>query len=358
MRSWQIRNILATVAVAVWCGVATAGPESAAPETPSASETQSETKKSTDSSPETKKNTAATETKESTTPSATKKSATPSATKKSATAATAKSTKTATSKKPKTTVQAKTKKAKPAPAPVKAAAPQKAPPATAATPKAETPTPAKPMRIAAPGKMRTVPGRVTGGGVGVLPRVDGPASTTPDVGLQGVKDRATWAPTDICEDTDKKLEGTVRGIDKEASKNGERLVMARIAAQFRVPAETILSEKTRLGASWGELAVAHTLLASARGVTVDQLFDMRAEGMGWGRISYGLGFKQKDVTTAVQTEAKVMRGQSKPNGTPTKIATMDPMVAAEATAHAGGSSAPDAGTSDDEETAVPESGQK
>ena len=357
MRSWQIRNILTTVAVAVWCGVATAGPESAAPETPSASEAPSETKKSTDSSPETKKDTATTETKKSTAPSATKKSA-PSTTKKSATAATAKSTKPTTPAKPKTTAQAKTKKAKPAPAPVKAAAPQKAPPATAATPRAEPPTPAKPMRIAAPGKMRTVPGRVTGGGVGVLPRVDGPASTSPDVGLQGVKDRATWAPTDICEATDKKLEGTVRGIDKEASKNGERLVMARIAAQFRVPAETILSEKTRLGASWGELAVAHTLLASARGVTVDQLFDMRAEGMGWGRIAHGLGFKQKDVTTAVQAEAKVMRGQSKPNGTPTKIATMDPMVASEATAHAGGSSAPDAGTSDDEETEVPESVQK
>ena len=330
MRSWQIRNILTTVALAVWCGVATAGPESAAPETPSASETQSETKKST----------------------------TPPATKKSATASTAKRAKPATAAKPKTTAQTKTKKAKPAPAPVKAAAPHKAPPATAASPKAEPPAPAKPMRIAAPGKMRTVPGRVTGGGVGVLPRVEGPSSTSPDEGLQGVKDRARWAPTDVCDNTDKKLESAVRGIDKEATKNGERLVMARIAAQFRVPAETILSERTRLSASWGELAVAHTLLASARGVTVDQLFDMRAEGMGWGRISYGLGFKQKDVTTAVQTEGKVMRGQTKPNGSPTKIATMDPMVAAEATAHAGGTTVPDGGTSDDEETEVPESVEK
>ncbi|HET9253430.1 MAG TPA: hypothetical protein VFP58_15050 [Candidatus Eisenbacteria bacterium] len=306
MRSWQIRNILITIALAVWCGVATAGPESAEP-------------------PSTAKATA---------------------TKKSPAAA--KGTSVSTTAKPKTAAQAKTKKppvtAKPA-----TAAPKKAP----APEKASAPATPKPVRIAAPGKQRTVPHHVTGGGVGVLPRVDLPASTTPDVGLQGIKDRARWAPTDVCEDTDKKLQGTMRAVDKEASKNGDRLVMARIAAEFRVPPETVLAERARLSAPWGELLVAHTLLANARGVTVDQLFDMRAEGMGWGQIAWGLGFQQKDVTAAVQTEGKVIRGQSKPDGAPSKITTIEPHLAVDETAHSGGSSAPDAGGVK-VETSVPE----
>ena len=325
MRSWQIRNILTTIALAVWCGVATAGPEGAATEEQSAPEVQSETKQNTnESKSETKKSTAAAETKKNTSASGTKKSTTATGTKKSV-----KSTKATATAKPKPAAQPKVKKAAPAPAPMKAPAPEKA----------AAPVQPKPMRIAAPGKQRTVPGHVTGGGVGVLPRVD-TASKTPDVGLQGIKDRARWAPAEICENTDKKLEGTIRGIDKEASKNGDRLVMARIASEFRIPAETILAERTRLSAPWGELLVAHTLLANTRGVTVDQLFDMRAEGMGWGQISHGLGFSQKDVATAVQAEGKVVRGQSKPDGSPSKIAIVEPLVIVDETAHAGGSSKP------------------
>lgn len=305
MRSWQIRNtlatILATVALAVWCGFATAGPESASDEKKPAPEAQSETKKS------------------------------------ATVAAPAKN---------KPAAQVKKKKAS---APKAAKAPKAAAPAKAPVPeKAAAPAKPKPVRIAAPGKQRTVPHHVTGGGVGVLPRGTAPAGSSSDVGLQGIKDRARWAPADICEETDKKLQGTVRAIDKEAAKNGDRLVMARIAAEFRIPAERVLAERARLSAPWGDLVVAHTLLASARGVTVDQLFDMRAEGMGWGQIAWGLGFQQKDVTAAVQTEGKVIRGQSEPDGKPARIASIEPQLAVEETAHAGGSSTSRTGAATDD----------
>jgi hypothetical protein len=307
MRSWQIRNILTTIALAVCCGVATAGPESASPEPSASSEGKSETKQSTTG--------AASETKKSTT-AATKKS-TAARAGKSGTKATARAkTKAAAPAKAKTTAQAKTKE-------------------TAGPANTEPSVPAKTRKISAPGKASKTPHHVTGGGVGVLPSVPAPGSTTPDVRIHGIKERARWAPPEPCAETDKKLQGTVRAVDKEASKSGDRLVMARIAAEFRTPAETILAERTRLSAPWGELLVAHTLLASAPDVTVDQLFDMRAEGLGWGQIAYGLGLNQKEVATAVQAEGRVVRGKSKPDGTPARIASVEPRVVVDETAHAG-----------------------
>jgi hypothetical protein len=316
MRSWQIRNILTTIALAVCCGVATAGTESASSEQPSASsEVKSETKQGTTG--------AASETKKSTTAAPTKKSTAARVGKGSTKASPRAKTKAAAPAKTKTTAPAKTKE-------------------TAGPANTERSIPAKTRKISAPGKAAKTPHHVTGGGVGVLPSVPAPGSTTPDVRIHGIKERARWAPPEPCAETDKKLQSTVRAIDKEASKNGDRLVMARIAAEFRTPAETILAERTRLSAPWGELLVAHTLLASAPDVTVDQLFDMRAEGLGWGQIAYGLGLNQKEVATAVQEEGRVVRGKSKPDGSPARIASAEPRVVVDETAHAG-SPTPEAG---------------
>jgi hypothetical protein len=99
--------------------------------------------------------------------------------------------------------------------------------------------------------------------------------------------------------------------------------------------------------------VAHTLLANTRGVTVDQLFDMRAEGLGWGQIAYGLGLNQKEVVAAVQDEGGVVRGRSKPDGTPSAIGGVEPRAVVDETAQAG-SSTPDAGAVHGE-TSAPES---
>jgi hypothetical protein len=315
MRSWQIRNILTTIALAVCCGVATAGPESASSEPPSASsEVKSETKQSTTgAASETKSRTAATKKSP---PAAETKKSTAARAGKGGTKATARAkTKAAAPAKSKTTAQAKTEKA--------------------AGPAPGTVAPAKTAKISGPGKAAKVPHRVTGGGVGVLPSVPARESTTPDIGIHGIKERARWAPPELCSETDKKVQGTVRAIDKEASKSGDRLVMARIAAEFRTPAETILAERTRLSAPWGELVVAHTLLASVPGVTVDQLFDMRSEGLGWGQVAHGLGLSQKEVASAVQAEGRVVRGKSKPDGSPARIATVEPRAVVDETAHVG-----------------------
>jgi hypothetical protein len=320
MRSWQIRNILTTIALAVCCGVATAGPESASPgQQSSSSGVQSETKE------------AGSETK----------------TKKSTTARVAKSgTKaTASAKSKKAAASAKTKKAAPAKT-AKAVAPGNTEKTAASAKTVKAAAPVKTVKVPAlkSAKARDVPAIVTS--AGNMPTASPSGSTPPPPGLHGVKDRARWAPK-VCSDTDKKLEGTVRAIDKEASKSGDRVVSARMFAEFRIPVETIQAERTRLSAPWGELVVAHTLRANAPGVTIDQLFDMRAEGLGWGQIAYGLGLSQKEVADAVQAEGRVVRGKSKPDGSPSPIASVEPGM--DATVHAGTSSpevdAVDVGTS-------------
>lgn len=306
MRSSPIRNILTTIALAVCCGVATAAPETASKEKSSETTEVKSEKKSTTASA-----------------SKSKKSATPRKGKGTA----------KTPAKPKTVAKAKTvAPAKHVPPAKEVAAAKTLPPAKTVAaakelPPAKTLPPAKPINpaTAAPKKMvRPVSVLSIEGNGAALSKPGGTEVSSPSSGIRGFQDRARWAPTSVCEETHKKLEGTMRGIDKEAAKKGDRLVMARLATEFRIPAESILSEKTRLSITWGELVVAHTLQASVPSVTIDQLLDMRAEGLGWGQISYGLGLKQKDVVTAVHAEGKVMRGQSKPDGSPMTIASMDP----------------------------------
>lgn len=306
MNVWQIRNILTTIALAACCGVATAGPEDASPgQPPASSEVKSETKQNP---PEVRS-----EPKQGTKSRAKKGSAkatAPAKTKK-ATAAAKTQKVTAPAKSEKATVPAKT---------VKATAPAKSEKATAPA-KTEKATPTvKSEKVPALKAEKVVrPAGITTG-------VTLDEVTAPFVGLHGIKESARWAPAN-CADTDEDLKGTVRAIDKEASKSGDRLVMARMAVEFRTPAEAILAERARVNAGWGEMVVAHTLLASIRsGVTIDHLFEMRDEGMGWGQIAHGLGLKQKDVTTAVRAEGRVIRGQSKPSGSPTPIASVEPQV--------------------------------
>jgi hypothetical protein len=255
MRSWQIRIILTTIALAACCGVATAGLEGASSKQPQASSgARSEMKQPTPARPEKGR---------------------------------AKSSATAKEK-----AAAKTEKQA-----VK----------SGAGAKTETNADVR-TRV-----------RITG----ALSN----AGTTADVEVHGIEERARWAPK-YCTDTDNKLEGTLRAVDKEAAK-GDGAVSVRMVAEFRISPEAILSERTRLSAGWGELLVAHTLLANTKsGITIDHLFDMRDEGMGWGQIAHGLGLKQNEVVTAVRAEGRVIRGKSKPGGSPSPIASVEPQEGA------------------------------
>jgi hypothetical protein len=82
-----------------------------------------------------------------------------------------------------------------------------------------------------------------------------------------------------------------------------------------VSADALSDERARLDAGWGELMIAHTLDANAKtDLTMDQIFALRQEGMGWGRIAAGLGLSPGNVKGAVQAETRVARGIDRPDG--------------------------------------------
>jgi len=66
--------------------------------------------------------------------------------------------------------------------------------------------------------------------------------------------------------------------------------------------------------------IAHTILASAKGaVTLDQLFEMRRNGLGWGQIGHGLDLRLGGIVSAVKAEGRVALGVEKADGRPAKI---------------------------------------
>lgn len=111
-----------------------------------------------------------------------------------------------------------------------------------------------------------------------------------------------------------KLEATAKRVDEDATK-GEQMVAGRLAKEFGLTVQALLEEKSQLGVSWGQLMIAHTLDANAKAdVTVRQLVEMHADGMGWGQVAAGLGLKLGEVVSAVNSEGRVAQGELRADG--------------------------------------------
>src|SRR5438105_10389319 len=109
--------------------------------------------------------------------------------------------------------------------------------------------------------------------------------------MDRVKERGMKASAKERADVEKKLDDLEKQIETEAIK-GEPVVAGRIAADFGVTADALTAEKSQYGRGWGELTVAHTLIANAKtDATLSDLFALRTQGMGWGAIAAGLDLK-------------------------------------------------------------------
>jgi hypothetical protein len=96
--------------------------------------------------------------------------------------------------------------------------------------------------------------------------------------------------------------------------------VARLAAEFQTPIARLRDERARLGVSWGDLAIAHTLAASARPApSVETLARARDSGADWSTIATALGLDLGDCVTAVRAEARVAAGTALPDGHVTPI---------------------------------------
>lgn len=112
---------------------------------------------------------------------------------------------------------------------------------------------------------------------------------------------------------DRKLAAQCRAINRASV--GETRVANFLGAEFAVSEQAILEEKRTLGASWGNLTIAHTLASSDQhGMTVAQVLHLRDSGLGWGQVAAGLGMNLGDVIRAVTTEGRVAMGRAKADG--------------------------------------------
>lgn len=140
--------------------------------------------------------------------------------------------------------------------------------------------------------------------------------------LKAIRDRAAKMPAADREEIEKKLEGNAKDVDVEAVTSGDATVADRFAAEFGVTAEALLAERTQYNVGWGEVMIAHTLLANApSGTTIDQLYTLHGEGMGWGQVAFGMGLRVGSVAAAMKTETMVARGNMKADGKAAKIGT-------------------------------------
>jgi len=116
-------------------------------------------------------------------------------------------------------------------------------------------------------------------------------------------------------DAEAKIQMHLEKVDETATQEGDRKVAERLAGEFGTSAEALVAEKQTLGASWGELMIAHTLKANTSSdLTIEQIYQMKKDGNGWGQIAAGLGFKLGDVVSAAQAETKVATGAVKADG--------------------------------------------
>ena len=130
--------------------------------------------------------------------------------------------------------------------------------------------------------------------------------------LAEIRERAESMPIDARKETDKRIAITVGRVNNEAASKGQATMVSRLAGEFHTTHESLLDDKSEFGWSWGDLMIAHTLLAnSGLKVTTRDLATLRSDGLGWGAIAYGLEFHLEDFEDLVKAEGHVAMGFSK-----------------------------------------------
>jgi hypothetical protein len=141
------------------------------------------------------------------------------------------------------------------------------------------------------------------------------AAEKKSVDLTEIRERGQRMPIDRRIDIDKRIRATVGRVNKQAADKGQAAVAARLASKFSLTTEALIDEKGRHGFSWGEMVIAGTLLSnSQKGVTLSDLATLRAEGLGWGAIAFGLGFHVEDLEDTIKSAGRVAMGLSKADG--------------------------------------------
>jgi len=140
--------------------------------------------------------------------------------------------------------------------------------------------------------------------------------------IDKVRERGMKASAKERTDVEKKLDLIEKEIQTEATTKGDAEIAGRISSEFGMTADALTAERAQYARGWGELLVAHTLMANAKtDATLTDLFTMRSQGMGWGAIAAGMNLQLGDVVTAMKSEQRVAMGLEKGDGKPAMIAS-------------------------------------
>ncbi len=141
------------------------------------------------------------------------------------------------------------------------------------------------------------------------------AGANAEATLNPIRERAKKASMKTCAAVQKQLGEISRQIDAEANEKGDVLVAGRIAPEFGMTAEAMTAEQAQFNTGMGEIMIAHTLMANSKtAVTVEQLFQLHQEGLGWGQIAHGLNLKVSEMAAAMSSEQSVALGRAKADG--------------------------------------------
>ena len=106
------------------------------------------------------------------------------------------------------------------------------------------------------------------------------------------------------ETTLQRIQRSVQRINHEASTpEGEARVVARLAAQLRMPEDTLRARHESWNVNYGEVAMIYGFARAARRQSAtlpDQIVDMRRSGMDWRAIAKELGVAIDAVATRVK----------------------------------------------------------
>ncbi len=132
---------------------------------------------------------------------------------------------------------------------------------------------------------------------------------------ENIEKKSARISTEARARAESQIEATAKHVDETADKGGEANVAQRLGAEFGMSAQAMTDEHTKLGASWGQLMIAHAIAANSKtGVSAEQLLEMKRDGMGWGKIASGLGLRLGSVVSSVKAEGQVATGVAKADG--------------------------------------------
>ena len=102
-----------------------------------------------------------------------------------------------------------------------------------------------------------------------------------------------------------RIQRMVARLNQEsATPEGEAVVVARLAAQYRTSPDSLRAQRSAWGLGYGEVAMAYGFARSSRkpGTTPEQVVTMRREGKSWESIAKELGVKVDAVASRMKRQ--------------------------------------------------------